>query len=148
MKGGHARSGPAPDPNALRRNRATDAEWRTLPADPGLPVPDWPLPDLLPRESELWSALWRKPQAAVWHDHGQHLEVALYCRRFAEAEAPGAPTNLSTLVRQMGDSLGLTTPGLRTNRWRIAAAPSEAPARLAPVIDLDSILSATPNADS
>jgi hypothetical protein len=28
--------------------------------------------------------------------------------------------NLSTLIRQMADSLGLTTPGMRANRWRIA----------------------------
>jgi hypothetical protein len=28
---------------------------------------------------------------------------------------------LSTLVRQMQDSLGLSVPGLRANRWRIAS---------------------------
>src|SRR5688500_18373277 len=120
-KGGHARSGPPPDPNALRRSRDV-GEWVTLPAEgrPGDP-PDWPLPTCSEREQELWRIMWRKPQAIMWERNGQHLDVALYCRRFAEAEEPDSPVNLSTLVRQMQDSLGLSTPGLRSNRWRIAA---------------------------
>ncbi len=36
-------------------------------------------------------------------------EVALYCRRFVEASALESPVALSTLVRQMADSLGLTS---------------------------------------
>jgi hypothetical protein len=62
----------------------------------------------------------------MWERYGQELEVALYVRRLAEAEKPDSAVVLSTLVRQMGDSLGLTTPGMRANRWRIAA---EEPAR-------------------
>ncbi|MFG3488545.1 hypothetical protein [Streptomyces sp. NPDC047972] len=73
------------------------------------------------RETELWSALWVKPQALMWERYGQQLEVALYVRRLVEAEEPGSFVNLSTLVRQMADSLGLTTPGMRANRWRITA---------------------------
>jgi hypothetical protein len=68
---------------------------------------------------ELWGLHWRKPQALMWETQGQELEVALFVRRFAEAERPNTPTNLSTLVRQMSDSLGLTTPGLRAHRWTI-----------------------------
>jgi hypothetical protein len=55
----------------------------------------------------------------MWERFGQHLEVALYVRRLVEAEQPKSMVNLSTLVRQMADSLGLTTPGMRANRWRI-----------------------------
>ncbi len=55
----------------------------------------------------------------MWERFGQELEVALYVRRLAEAEEPDARVNLSTLVRQMADSLGITTPGMRANRWRI-----------------------------
>lgn len=73
------------------------------------------------RESELWASLWRKPQALMWERYGQEYEVALYVRRFSEAEMLDSRVNLSTLVRQMADSLGLTTPGMRANRWRIAA---------------------------
>ncbi|TDD88365.1 hypothetical protein [Actinomadura rubrisoli] len=135
-KGGHARSGPPPDPNALRRERDR-GEWSLLPAA-GRPgdAPVWPLLGLSERETDLWADLWRKPQALMWERYGQELEVALYVRRLVEAEEPRAPVTLGTLIRQQADSLGLTTPGLRSNRWRIVAAvPAEAvpaPSKAAP----------------
>jgi hypothetical protein len=55
----------------------------------------------------------------MWERYGQELEVALYVRRLTEAELMDSRVNLTTLVRQMADSLGLTTPGMRANRWRI-----------------------------
>lgn len=69
----------------------------------------------------------------MWDRLGQELEVALLVRNLAQVELPGAPINLGTLVRQQQDSLGLTTPGLRANRWRItrdevAERRQEAPA--------------------
>jgi hypothetical protein len=126
-KGGHARSGPPPDPNALRRER-DKGEWTMLPAAGRQgDTPVWPLLGHSEREADLWADLWRKPQALMWERYGQEYEVALYVRKFAEVEVPNAPINLGTLVRQMADSLGLTTPGLRCNRWKIVAAvPAEA----------------------
>lgn len=121
-RGGHGRSGPAPDPNALRRERDA-GEWKILPAKGRVgDAPDWPLVGLTGREVDLWTVLWRKPQALMWERHGQEIEVALYVRNLSLAELPGSPVNLGTLVRQMADSLGLTTPGLRANRWRIEPA--------------------------
>jgi hypothetical protein len=90
--------------------------------------PTWPLLGQSEREAELWGLLWRKPQALMWERFGQELEVALYVRRLAEAEEPDARVNLSTLVRQMADSLGLTTPGMRSNRWRITRDEEPRPA--------------------
>lgn len=115
--GARTRSGPPPDPNALSRD---SSDWLVLPAagragDP----PEWPLPDPVGRETDLWEQLWVKPQAVAWEQNGSHIEVALYVRRLTEAEQRDSAVNLSTLVRQMGDSLGLTTPGMRCNRWRI-----------------------------
>ncbi|MFJ2579980.1 hypothetical protein [Kitasatospora aureofaciens] len=105
---------------ALRRERDA-GEWTILPADGRvLRVPDWPLDGCTVREEELWGRLWSMPQSLMWERYGQQLEVALYVRRLAEAEQPESRVNLSTLVRQMADSLGLTTPGMRANRWRIA----------------------------
>ncbi|MFJ8110438.1 hypothetical protein [Streptomyces sp. NPDC096132] len=122
--GARSRSGPAPNPEALRRERDA-GEWTILPAEGRQGVsPDWPLLGLSNRESELWTRLWRTPQALMWERYGQELEVALYIRRLAEAEMPESAVNLSTLVRQMADSLGLTSPGMRANRWRIER-PSE-----------------------
>ncbi|MGR7002800.1 hypothetical protein ACU686_40460 [Yinghuangia aomiensis] len=97
------------------------------------PAPAWPLPEQDDREAELWARLWRMPQALMWERYGQDLEVAIYVRRLAEAEQRGSAVVLSTLVRQMADSLGLTTPGMRSNRWQIeadgtAAAPGVTPA--------------------
>ena len=119
-KGGHARSGPAPDPNALRRERDA-SQWVTLPAEGRKgPVPEWPLPEPTERELELWRQMWCKPQALLWERHGQHHEVAMYCRRFAAAEEHGASVAAGTLVRQMMDSLLLTIPAMRSARIRIA----------------------------
>lgn len=119
--GARSRSGPPPDPNALRRNRNTDSEWTTLPAEgrPGEP-PEWPLPQCSSREKKLWRELWAKPQATQWDKLGLTYEVALLTRRMTEAEQRESATNISTLVRQLWDDLGLSVAGMRTNRWKIA----------------------------
>jgi hypothetical protein len=120
--GARTRSGPAPDPNALRRDRPSDAsEWIVLPAEGRVgAAPEWPLAEPAERELVIWSQLWVKPQAVAWEQLGVNHEVALYVRRLCEAEQHGAPATLSTLVRQLGDSLGISIPGMRANRWRIA----------------------------
>lgn len=117
--GARVNSGPAPDPDALSRERDA-GEWTIIPAGqrPGA-IPEWPLPEFADRESTLWEMLWRKPQSRMWERYGQELEVALYVRRLVEAEQPDSKVNTGTLVRQMGDALGLTTPGMRNNRWKI-----------------------------
>jgi hypothetical protein len=122
--GARSRSGPAPDPTALRRERDA-GEWTILPAEgrEGA-TPDWPLTEQTDREDDLWVRLWEMPQALMWERYGQEIEVALYVRRLAEAEARESSVALSTLVRQLADSLGLSTPGMRANRWRVDR-PSE-----------------------
>jgi hypothetical protein len=117
--GARARSGPPPDPNALRRDRKSDAGWSVLPAV-GMAAPEWPLVDFSDRESELWSAFWLKPQSQLWVRNGQLFEVALHVRCFAEAELPGAATPLRTLVRQQADALLLTMPAMLAARVKIA----------------------------
>lgn len=119
--GARTRSGPPPDPNALRRDR-DGAEWTVLPAEGRQKdSPRWPLFGQTGREAELWERLWHMPQAVVWESARQDIEVALYVRNLALVELPDAPVNLGTLVRQMSDALGLSIPGMRANRWRIAA---------------------------
>lgn len=125
--GPRARSGPAPDPNALRRDRKSDAAgWTTLPSEGrGSDAPAWPLPehadvDVRERESDVWWALWRLPQALLWESNSQQLQVALHVRSFVEAEMPGAPASLRTLVRQQADGLLLTIPAMRAARVQIA----------------------------
>jgi hypothetical protein len=118
--GARIRSGPAPDPNALRRDR-DKAEWNHLPAIGRQgPPPDWPLMRPTRRELVLWEREWARPQALMWEANGQVAEVALYVRSLRDAEKPKATVAARTLVRQQMDALGLTIPGLRANRWIIA----------------------------
>lgn len=117
--GARARSGPPPDPNALRRERDS-GEWVTLPAEgrPGKP-PRFPLTKQTARERTLWKNEWSRPQAIMWERNRQELEVALYVRSVADAEKPGASANIRNLVKQLQEALGISLPGLHRNRWRI-----------------------------
>lgn len=133
--GARAHSGPAPDPNALRRDRDA-GDWTTLPADGrDGPLPEWPLTKATQREISLWKREWKRPQAVMWERNGQEVEVALYVRSLRMAEMPKAPTISRTLVKQQQEALGLSLPGLARNRWRIehveAAAPPAAVGRSA-----------------
>jgi hypothetical protein len=121
-RGGHAASGPPPDPNALRRNRPSDqAGWTTLPAEGRQgPVPDWPLVSPADRELDLWEKVWSLPQAVMWEAMGQQDEVAMYVRCFVEAERIDGRIDIKKLARQYADSLGLSTQGMLRNRWKIA----------------------------
>lgn len=127
--GARARSGPAPDPNALKRDR-DEGEWKLLPAEgrAGDP-PAWPLDEPTERELAIWAAEWARPQAIIWERNGQQVEVALYVRSLIDAERHGAPVNSRTLVKQLQESLGISVPGLLRNRWKIvddAEAETEA----------------------
>ncbi len=122
--GARALSGPAPDPNALRRDR-DGGSWVKLPAagrvgDP----PVWPLNGFTDREKFFWSMLWKTPQATEWEKAGIELEVALHARALAVAEKPKAPIAAFTLVRQQMEALGLTLPGMSRLRWKIVAVPA------------------------
>lgn len=119
--GARAHSGPPPDPNALRRDRPSDAAgWTHLPGSgrAGDP-PAWPLARPTTRERTLWAAEWRRPQAVAWEALGLVLEVAMYVRNVVAAERPDASPPMRTLVLRQMDSLGLTVGGLARNRWMI-----------------------------
>ncbi len=117
--GARTRSGPAPDPNALRRER-DQKEWIDLPAaGRGTPAPEWPLPEITLGEADMWEREWKRPQAVEWERNGQELEVALYIRAITVAEAPKATAADRNVVQRKMNDLGLTVPGLRANRWRI-----------------------------
>ena len=124
--GARARSGPPPDPEALRRDRPEDqAGWTLLPAVGRQgDVPEWPLSDELEREAVIWGREWRRPQAVMWERNGQELEVALYVRTLVEAESSEATAAIRALVVRQQEYLGLSLPGLLRNRWKIAEVAS------------------------
>lgn len=117
--GARARSGPPPDPNALKRERDGD-QWTELPPEgrPGNP-PRWPLTKQSAREKTLWKREWSRPQAIEWERNGQELEVAIYVRTAIEAGHLAASTATRTLLRQQQEALGISLPGLARNRWTI-----------------------------
>jgi hypothetical protein len=118
--GARARSGPAPDPNSYR---SMDKDWVELPAD-GFAgqIPDFPLPDALSLEVDLWAELWQKPQAAAWDSLGLKFQVAAYVRTYLKATALDAVNGWSTVMLRMEAELGLNVPGMRANGWRISDA--------------------------
>jgi len=128
VKGGSSRSGPPPDPNAIRRGKAGATDWVHLPAEGRQgETPPWPLSRPNRREAEMWTREWRRPQACMWEANGQHEEVALYVRSLAEAEKPRAPVAARTLVRQQQEALGVSLPGLARNHWIIDLPASAQP---------------------
>lgn len=126
--GARARSGPAPDPDALRRSRPGDAaDWVSL--DPAAradaDAPEWPLDvPLSGAMARRWVSLWRKPQAVMWD--GLEDLVAAYVVAFDESVQPGAAAGLKTAVLRMEAELGVSIVGMRSNRWRIVeSVPSD-----------------------
>ena len=120
--GVRATSGPSPDPNSLKSGNRS---WITLDAA-GYQgeIPEWPLSGLSDRESAVWESHWRKPQAIRWAAEQLEWNVAVYVRRFCEAEVPDSSTALSTLVKQLAEDLGLTKAGMARNLWRISSPPT------------------------
>lgn len=101
---GH-RSGPPPDPNALRRSRKSDPAWTKISAaGRQRPAPAWPLVDPTERELEVWERWWQHPVAVLWEEGHGIDTVAFVVRLFTEAEQPKARAeDRKTLVTQMGD---------------------------------------------
>lgn len=125
--GARSRSGPAPDPNALRRARKDDAGWTTLTAEPRTrPTPAWPLVGQSDREKQLWSEWWRKPISDIWLHNQEFEHVALVVRMFTEAEAAKSSAENRKTLRIMMADLRLTSDSMARARIRIVdAEPAE-----------------------
>lgn len=126
--GARARSGPPPDPNALRRDRKSDAaEWIHLPASgrEGR-APRWPLPTTMPIDARrLWRELWRRPEALMWEAHRSEVQVALYVLAVLAAEHPRATAADRKAALSYMDDLGLSEGGRARNRWVIDAETTQ-----------------------
>jgi hypothetical protein len=115
--------GRRPEQDSIRTEKAQGGEWILLPAEGrvGKRLPAWPLkPAATPRERELWARYWRKPQAVMWERLGMADDLAHYIRVFTEAEQPGASLAARTMYRQLGEAIGVSLPGMRMHRWKIA----------------------------
>lgn len=68
-------------------------------------------------ERQIWTALWKTPQATQWEKRGWYREVALYARHQAKAEAGSLDD--SKEARQREDRLGLNDMSMLRLRWEI-----------------------------
>lgn len=131
--GARARSGPPPDPNALRRARANDPAWTKIPAaGRGKPAPEWPLVEPSERELALWNSWWQLPVAVIWDESDSNYYVAFTVRMFAEAEQPKARTEDRKSLNQMMANLYLTPDSLLRARIVVSHDDASAPAAALP----------------
>lgn len=132
--GGHARSGPAADPNALHRNgNAASNGWLTM-TEPTEPAPAWPFGEPSDREAALWSSLWTRPQASLWPRFHLTTDVAIYVRTLLAFEASNfRVAALGTLLQRQADNLGLSVGGAQHNRWLFPTPVSTSPASVTPI---------------
>lgn len=129
------RSGPAPDPNALRRSRKSDPAWTKIPAaGREKPAPDWPLVEPSVRELELWESWWSLPVAVLWDEAYSTHYVAFTVRMFTEAEQPKARTEDRKSLNQMMANLYLTPDSQLRGRILIVTDDEE---EVTPTADSD-----------
>jgi hypothetical protein len=125
--GARVRSGPARDPNAIRRKRDGDGGYELLPMSgrEGEP-PAWPLGGTMTKfQKATWPEIWRKPQAIMWERLSMEVLVASYVRMLEVVGKPKAPASAMANLLRLADNLGLSQGGLAKNRWQIVdEAPS------------------------
>src|SRR5690349_6676202 len=103
-KGGHAHSGPAPDPNSGRSDRR-GLSVTALPSEGYVgeapKLVDF-LPDVTPRHETIWAQLWATPQACAWAvESWRWPVVADLVRCMVRSQDPEAPAAWTTSIRQL-----------------------------------------------
>lgn len=132
-RGGHARSGPQPDPNSLT-SAQRGLVFTPLPAGGYQgPIPDFPLSSPTDRESDLWAWAWRTPQADAWAKAPWRWHaVAMWVRTAVLCESMDATAADKNSLHRFADQIGLTPAGLKENGWKIADAEPEKSAAKSP----------------
>ena len=124
--GGHARSGPRPDPKSERSERRgfklTELPSTGFDGD----VPEWPiLPAASEAELEYWQRAWRTPQACVWSlpEHASWIipDVARWVRLAVRCDEPDAPATLLARLAPAADNIGMSTAGMSRLGWSVKA---------------------------
>lgn len=117
--GGHAHSGPLPNPNSLRSDRR-GLRFRQLTPYEGT-APAFPLPGVTSRELEHWNRAWTTPQASAWaEEEWRWQSVGLWVRLSVRCEDHDAGAALFAQLMRLSDEIGMSTSGLARNRWTIA----------------------------
>lgn len=118
--GARAGSGPAPDPKSLRQMKlAEKGGLKLLPREYSGEAPEWPLTYSSTRQQEIWAAYWEKPQARIWAEQRMDYEVAIHVQTLVDAEGPGSPAAIRSLLLQQMNSLLLTQSALLKAGYRV-----------------------------
>ena len=121
--GARNRSGPPADPTSGRSD-ARGFSLTALPAEGYAgPIPEFPLPDAMTREIELWDEVWRSPQACAWSMPSERWRirtVALWVRLSVRCEDAEASASLLGQLHRFADQIGMTTAGLAEMGWKVA----------------------------
>jgi hypothetical protein len=130
--GGHARSGPPPNPKSGRSDRR-GITVTALPSE-GFKgeAPDLTkyLPEASDRHEAIWAEVWTTPQACAWMlEPWRWPLVADFVKWSARSESSDAPAAVGALVRQLRDDCGLSKAGMAREGWAIA--PDELGAKAA-----------------
>lgn len=114
--GGHARSGPRPDPDSERSERRGYKLSELPPTGYDGDVPEWPIhPAPTVVEAEYWQRAWRTPQACVWSRAEWAWivpDVARWVRLTVRCDEISAPASLMARLPSIEDKIGMTAAGL------------------------------------
>lgn len=121
--GARNRSGPTANEDSARSDRR-GFSLQKLPASGWAGnIPDWPLPELSPRELDLWTWAWRTPQAWAWaqpSEQWRSRSVAMWVRLAVRCEDTEAGAALLAQLHRFADQIGMTTAGLAEMGWKVA----------------------------
>ena len=128
--------GPAPNPQARRRNARPD--WRALPAaGRSGRAPSWPIGKANRKQSALWRSLWATPQAVAWEELGWTRTVARYVQVLLVCEGPECSAAMLSEARQLEDRLGLSPMAMKRLQWEITDRPKQTSGGDAKVTSID-----------
>jgi hypothetical protein len=125
--GARNRSGPQPVEGSRDSDRKGFSLTALPPAGYDGEAPDFPLPQLLDRERELWDWAWTTPQAAAWSgEPWRWYSIAMWVRTAVICEGLEATAADKGSLHRFADQIGMTPAGLKENGWKIAEAPKAA----------------------
>lgn len=108
--------------NMIQRRRGSAATVLLPPGGHKGNTPPWPISEEPAQvELELWTELWKTPQAAMWAESGYDRTVARYVKIYCLATDDPRAGYMSEL-RQLEDRLGLSALGLKRLGWEIGEA--------------------------
>lgn len=120
--GARIRSGPAPKADSGRSHRRKYTVKNLPPRGRSGRSPEFPLKQITEREREIWTQLWKLPQAVAWsmpENQWMKLLVAQYARVMAYLEDSPGNASLYSNLHRFGDQIGLTPAGLAALGWSI-----------------------------